>query len=46
MFAENGAFAALFQISDRAMDAVNDDLGRDAKNAWADKSPMRKRGLA
>jgi len=38
VFAENGAFAALFQVSDKAVAAVYDDLGDYAKAVWAEKS--------
>ena len=39
VFAENGAFTALFQISDKAVNAIYDELGSYAKNAWANKYP-------
>ena len=39
VFAENGAFTALFQVSDRAVETVYDTLGDYARQIWADKSP-------
>ena len=39
VFAEDGAFTALFQISDKAVDTIYDELGIYAKDVWADKSP-------
>ena len=39
VFAESGAFTALFQISDNAVDTIYDELGTCAKEVWADKSP-------
>ena len=39
VFAENGAFTALFQVSQKAMDTIHDELGTYAKDIWADKSP-------
>ena len=39
IFAESGAFAALFQISGKAVDSIYDELGDYAKSVWADKSP-------
>jgi len=44
VFAENGAFTALFQISDRAVDTIYDALGAYAKDVWADKSPCASGG--
>ena len=44
IFAENGAFAALFQISDKAMSTVYDELNAYAKDVWADKSPCSSGG--
>ena len=44
LFAENGAFTALFQISDRAMDTVYDGLSSYGKDVWADKSPCASGG--
>jgi len=41
IFAESGAFAALFQVSDKAMDAIYDELSDYAKAIWADKSPCK-----
>jgi len=39
VFAENGAFTALFQVSEKAVDTIYDALGTYAKDIWADKSP-------
>ena len=44
VFAENGAFAALFQVSDKAVDTVYDELCDYAKDVWADKSPCASGG--
>ena len=44
IFAENGAFAALFQVSDKAVSTVYDALGAYAKDVWADKSPCASGG--
>ena len=44
VFAENGAFAALFQISDAAMTTVYDALDAYAKNIWEDKYPCASGG--
>ena len=44
VFAENGAFAALFQVSDKAVDTVYNELGEYAKEIWADKSPCASGG--
>jgi len=41
IFAENGAFAALFQVSQKAMDMIYDELSDYAKEVWADKSPCK-----
>jgi len=39
IFAENGAFSALFQISATAVESVYDSLDLSAQKAWEDKSP-------
>ena len=44
IFAENGAFAALFQVSDNAIEPIYDQLGEYAKNVWNDKSPCNSGG--
>ena len=44
VFAENGAFTALFQISTKAVDTVYDELNAYAKDVWADKSPCASGG--
>jgi len=44
VFAENGGFAALFQISDKAVATIYDELGAYAKEVWADKSPCASGG--
>ena len=44
VFAENGAFTALFQISTKAVDTVYDELNTYAKDVWADKSPCASGG--
>ena len=44
VFAENGAFAALFQVSDKAIDTICDELSTYAKDVWADKSPCASGG--
>ena len=44
VFAEYGAFAALFQVSDKAMSVIYDELGGYAKDVWADKSPCASGG--
>jgi len=41
IFAESGAFATLFQVSDKAMDTIYDELSDYAKAIWADKSPCK-----
>ena len=41
IFAESGAFCALFQVSDKAMGTIYDELGDYAKAIWADKSPCK-----
>jgi len=41
IFAENGAFAALFQVSQKAMDMVYDELSDYAKEIWDDRSPCK-----
>ena len=44
IFAEKGAFAALFQISNNAVNTIYEDLGTYAKDVWADKSPCASGG--
>ena len=44
LFAENGAFAALFQVSDKAVDTIYNELGTYAKEVWADKNPCASGG--
>jgi len=39
IFAENGAFTALFQVSAKAIETVYDELDDYAKQVWADNSP-------
>lgn len=39
VFAENGSFTALFQVSNRAVETVHDTLADYAKQIWADKHP-------
>ena len=39
IFAENGAFTALFQVSNAAVEPIYDELGDYAKNIWNDKTP-------
>ena len=41
VFAENGAFTALFQVSTAAIDTVYESLSTYAKYIWADKSPCK-----
>ena len=41
IFAERNAFTALFQVSEKAMDTVINDLGEYAKQVWADKNPCK-----
>jgi len=44
VFAESGAFTALFQISDRAMETVYNDLDDYAKQIWENKHPCKSGG--
>ena len=44
IFAENGAFAAFFQISFKAMNAVYGELGNCAKQVWENKYPCSSGG--
>ena len=44
IFAENDAFCALFQVSDKAVATIYDELGSYAKAVWADKSPCASGG--
>ena len=39
VFAENGAFTALLQVSTKAIETVFDDLADYAKQVWEDKYP-------
>ena len=41
IFAENGAFAALFQVSQKAIDTIYSELADYAKEVWAEKSPCK-----
>jgi len=41
VFAENGAFTALFQVSTKAIETVYAELGTYAKDIWEDKSPCK-----
>ena len=44
VFAENGSFTALFQVSSKAVDTIYDELGTYAKDVWAEKSPCASGG--
>jgi len=44
IFAENGAFTALFQISEKAIATVYGDLDNHAKQIWAEKYPCQSGG--
>ena len=44
IFAENGAFTALFQVSDKAVDTIYDKLDDYAKAIWKDKFPCANGG--
>jgi hypothetical protein len=44
VFAENGAFTALFQVSDKAVATVHDELSDYGKDIWADKYPCASGG--
>ena len=44
VFAENGAFTALFQVSDKAVATIHDELSAYAKEIWADKYPCASGG--
>ena len=41
VFAENGAFTALFQISTKAVETIYEELDTYAKEIWEDKSPCK-----
>jgi len=41
IFAEDDAFAALFQVSQKAIDTIYNELGDYAKEVWAEKSPCK-----
>jgi len=41
IFAENGAFTALFQVSNAAIEPIHEDLSPYAKSIWADKTPCK-----
>ena len=44
VFAENGAFTALFQVPAKAIETVHGELGAYAKQVWADNSPCSSGG--
>jgi len=44
IFAEDGAFSALFQISSKAMDTVYEELGPSGKTVWDNKYPCASGG--
>jgi len=44
VFAEKGAFTALFQVSDKAVNTIYDELGGYAKEIWAEKYPCASGG--
>ena len=44
IFAESGAFTALFQVSDKAVNSVYRELAAYAKEVWADKTPCASGG--
>jgi len=44
VFAENGAFTALFQVSTKAVDTVYDELSAYAKDIWENKTPCKSGG--
>ena len=44
VFAENGAFMVLFQMSANVMETVYDELGDYAKNIWENKYPCASGG--
>ena len=44
VFAEDGAFTALFQISMLAVESVHDEIGDYAKSVWANNSPCSSGG--
>jgi len=41
IFAENGAFTALFQVTTSAIETVYDELDTYAKEIWEDKTPCK-----
>jgi len=41
VFAENGAFTALFQVTTKAIETIYDELDAYAKNIWENKSPCK-----
>ena len=44
VFAENGAFAALFQVSSKAVESVYAELDDYARQVWEEKSPCASGG--
>jgi len=44
VFAERGAFAALFQMSAKAINTIYDQLGTHARQVWEEKSPCASGG--
>ena len=44
VFAEHGAFTALFQVSNKAIDTVYEGLSAYAKAIWAEKTPCASGG--
>jgi hypothetical protein len=44
IFAEKDAFAALFQISDKAVETIHSELSDYAKCVWADRHPCKNGG--
>jgi len=44
IFAESGAFTALFQISEKAINTIYDELGEYAKQVWTNKNPCKSGG--
>ena len=41
VFAENGAFTALFQVTTKAIETIYDELGAYAKDIWENKNPCK-----
>ena len=44
VFAENGAFTALFQISTKAVETIYEELNACTKEIWDNKSPCKAGG--